>query len=110
MTSAVCSPPPRPSSACSTRASSARGGRAEPGDGRNYSAARRSTPAAAGSAGEQGGEDLGVGGAPAGDRVPAGSGRVAGDRDAVTGYRVVAGGDVVEGLVVQRAAGDPVDG
>ena len=66
------------------------------------------------SAGQQGDEDLGVGGTPAGDRVPAGSGLVAGDRDRRRGgaedHRVVAGGDVVERLVVQRAAGDPVDG
>src|SRR5271155_3080885 len=62
------------------------------------------------SAGQQGDEDLGVGGSPAGDRVPAGSGLVAGDRDRWRGggedHSVVAGGDVVERLVVQRAAGD----
>src|SRR5271155_4509497 len=62
------------------------------------------------SAGQQGDEDLGVGGTPAGDRVPAGSGLVAGDRDRWRGggedHSVVAGGDVVERLVVQRAAGD----
>ena len=62
------------------------------------------------SAGQQGDEDLCVGGTPASDRVPAGSGLIAGDRDPVEDHRVVAGGDVVERLVVQRAAGDPVDG
>src|SRR5271155_6007146 len=62
------------------------------------------------SAGQEGDEDRGGGGTPAGDRVPAGSGLVAGDRDPVEDHRVVAGGDVVERLGVQRAAGDPVDG
>ena len=71
----------------------------------------RSGPASlVGVVGEQGHEYLRVGGPPAGDRVPAGPGLVAGDRDPVDDHRVVAGGDVVERLVVQRAAGDPVDG
>src|SRR5579863_3582065 len=64
----------------------------------------------AGGAGQQGDEVLGVGAAPAGDRVPAGSRVVAGDDAALPLHGVVAGGHVVEGLVVSRAAGDGVDG
>ncbi len=41
-------------------------------------------------AGEQGDEDLSVGGSPAGDGVPARSGLVAGDCDPVEDHRVVA--------------------
>src|SRR5712691_1023881 len=61
--------------------------------------------------GEQRDENLGVGAAPAGDRVPARACSVAGDRrGGKLGRVAVTGGDVVEGLVVLRAAGDPVDG
>jgi hypothetical protein len=63
----------------------------------------------AGIAGEQGDEDLGVGAAPAGDRIPAGCGLVAGDRPGREPHGVVARGDVVEGLVVVGTAGDLVD-
>src|SRR3984957_1870921 len=59
---------------------------------------------------EQRDEDLGVGAAPAGDRVPAGCGPVTGDRLGRELHGVISGGDVVEGLVVARAVGDPVDG
>jgi uncharacterized protein len=61
--------------------------------------------------GEQRDEHLGVGAAPAGDRIPAWACPVAGDRRGRELGRVaVTGGDVVEGLVVLRAAGDLVDG
>jgi hypothetical protein len=63
-----------------------------------------------GVASEQGHEHLGVRAAPAGYRVPARACPVAGDRPAVKLGRVgVTGGDVVEGLVVVRTAGDLVD-
>src|SRR5580704_18901965 len=55
---------------------------------------------------EQGDEDVDIGAAPAGDRVPAGSGGVAGEDAGGPQHRVVAGGHVVEGAVVGRAAGD----
>ena len=71
---------------------------------------RSTTASLAGVASEEGDEDLGVGSPPAGDGVPAGSGLVAGDRGPVEGHRVVAGGDVVERLVILRALGDSVDG
>ena len=61
-------------------------------------------------AGKQWYECSRVGAAPAGDGVPARSGLVAGDRAPVEGHGVVAGGDVVECLVVFRAVGDAVDG
>src|SRR5712691_2675355 len=61
--------------------------------------------------GEQRDENLGVGAAPAGDRVPAWACPVAGDRrGGELGRVAVTGGDVVEGLMVLRAAGDLVDG
>ena len=60
--------------------------------------------------GKEGHEHFRVGGPPSGDGVPAGPGLVASDRVAVEDDGVVAGDDVVERLVVQRAAGDPVDG
>src|SRR5262245_48482153 len=60
--------------------------------------------------GEQRDESLSVGGAPAGDRIPAGSRRVADDRLGRELHGVASLGDVVEGLVVAGAAGDLVDG
>src|SRR4029077_20894300 len=60
---------------------------------------------------EQGYEPLGVRASPAGYGVPAWSCSVAGDCSVGELRGVgVTGGDVVEGLVVVRAAGDLVDG
>src|SRR6202042_3635231 len=54
-------------------------------------------------------EDLGVGAAPAGDRVPARSRLVPEDDPGGPHHRVVTGHHVVEGAVIVPAAGDPVD-
>src|ERR1700733_323527 len=64
----------------------------------------------AGVAGEQRDECLRVGASPAGDRVPAGSGLVAGDGLAGERHAVGAGGYVVECLVVVVAVADLVEG
>src|SRR6266700_4117236 len=55
-------------------------------------------------------EVLEVGAAPAGDRVPAGSGGIAGEDAGGPEHGVVAGDHVVEGAVAGGAAGDGVDG
>src|SRR5215472_5172935 len=65
---------------------------------------------AAGVAGKKGHEYLSVRVSPSRDRVPAGCCLVAGERGGRKHEGVVAGGYVVEGLVVLRAAGDLVDG
>src|SRR5580700_9511460 len=59
---------------------------------------------------QKGHEVLVVRAAPAGDRVPAGSGLVAGEEAGWPEHRVVAGDHVVEGAVVGGAAGNGVDG
>src|ERR1700733_7583409 len=64
----------------------------------------------AGVAGEQRDGCLRVGASPACDRVPAGSGPVAGDGLAGERHAVGAGGHVVERLVVGGAAADLVEG
>src|SRR5712691_6245406 len=69
-----------------------------------------SDAAVAGGVGQEGDEVLGVGAAPAGDRVPAGSGGVAGEDASGPEHGVVAGDHVVEGAVAGGAAGDGVDG
>ena len=61
-------------------------------------------------ASEQGDEHACLGAAPAGDGVPAATGVVADDGFGREADTVVAGGDVVECLVVETAAADPVEG
>ena len=58
---------------------------------------------------EQRDQDLGVGAAPAGDRIPAGPCLVTNEDAGGPQHRVVPGHRVVEGLVIGAALGDPVD-